>query len=854
MKKTWYLLLSILLLAGTLLCLVGCFGDEEPEGDRFTIRIDGEVLAGQRAEILITKNGDFSLHHEDYEWMVVGEDLVGVEFQFDDMDHSDNYTNKFFFARRPGTVKIQAKNTTNGEMLSNVLTVVVTSKQISTVEDLKALANSDQTVVLAADLDLSGEGDWTPIEGFKGGLIGGGHTITGLKINSINGENIGLFGTLEGIVEDLIIKDAVITSRGDAGKAGIVAGTNKGQIENVTVSGSVTAAYYDHVGGIAGYCDGGAILSCENQAAVQGKNAVGGIAGTASVGENDRLSKNLNKGTVKGKNGVGGVFGELTGPKLNNSNQSVVLSLTENRNQGVIEGESAVGGIVGKSASQELVSFSVFENSGTVTAQKDYVGGIVGYAERLAEITVSKNLANITGANYVGGFAGKAQNCAIRIAENSQTIIGRGYVGGIAGYAGRIESATNTGEIYSCGPILEDGENKSYVGGIAGYCTALVDSKNTSEITAEHSYVGGLAGYVIVSGDDEFCGNENRGVVAGGADCVGGIAGFLTIAARNTGDHFTVSFLGNKNHGDISGETLVGGIVGLLEKSNTWSGRNGRGMFEVSDCWNYGDIEAEGDYAGGLFGHAWSLSVLTVCENDGDVTGRNYVGGFAGLANEATIKIAENRNRIEGYAYVGGIVGQGGKLENCTNNGTVVSLGVTVVEGQDYAYVGGIAGYCTGINECVNNSDLEVTTGGSYVGGVAGLVYCYGSNLMNDNRNNGDINGGSSQYVGGVAGCLRSASWQTYDDFTYQVGNNQNTGDIAGNERVGGICGAVEGASDYPGGWDGFGYFEMVYCQNEGMITGNTYVGGIAGSYIRLETAENVMATNTTTTGEKLGM
>ena len=50
-----------------------------------------------------------------------------------------------------------------------------------------------------------------------------------------------------------------------------------------------------------------------------------------------------------------------------------------------------------------------------------------------------------------------------------------------------------------------------------------------------------------------------------------------------------------------------------------------------------------------------------------------------------------------------------------------------------------------------------------------------------------------------------------------------------------------------------YSYFEVTYCMNNVEITGDTYVGGIIGSYTRLSTDENLINTNITLYGEKLG-
>ncbi len=734
-------------------------------------------------------------------------------------------------------------------------------KKITTAEELAAIAGSGDAFVLGNDIDLSAIENWTPIENFTGVLSGAGHKITGLTVSSTNTESIGLFGVLKGTVSDLTVVGAV-SSRGDAGKAGIIAGTNQGKLDKVIAEGTVSAQYYNDVGGLVGFNENGTIHNCENRATVLGKENVGGIAGKMCVNGNDKSAKNVNNGEITGTTNVGGVFGMLTSPVIKTDTSST-YAISEQTNKNAVYGKENVGGVVGNVSPAGQYSsgwygvgyftVSVFSNSGEVTATGDCVGGIIGSATRLTEITVSENKANVTGGHYVGGYLGKAPDTVIKIASNTSVITGKGYVGGIAGYAGKIDTATNNGDVVSTAIIVEDGKSRSYVGGIAGYCTGLNNAKNTVDIEVANagSYVGGLVGYLQVNASDLINGNENIGSVTG-ADSVGGIVGYATMFKIKTDTSFTYSFLDNTNSGAITGTTCVGGLFGSLIGASTWSsGWYGYGYFSMSECENNGEVTATGDYAGGIVGLATRLATLTVCTNSADVTGAHYVGSFAGDAEGANIKLAINNNTVTGKGYVGGIAGRGGILENCTNNGTLISTAVIVEDSVSMAYVGGIAGYCKGAISCVNNSDIAVTTGGQYVGGIAGFVWFEQDNEVNDNENYGSISG--ADYTGGIAGYIRFSVEKTDNDYSRAVSGNENNGNVSGSTRVGGIFGYVFGPDRYSGSWYGYGYIEVTYCENAGEVTGSSYVGGIVGGHTRLKTDSNLMDTNTTIGDNKIG-
>ena len=233
----------------------------------------------------------------------------------------------------------------------------------------------------------------------------------------------------------------------------------------------------------------------------------------------------------------------------------------------------------------------------------------------------------------------------------------------------------------------------------------------------------------------------------------------------------------------IYGDTYVGGVVGY----------NGTG---------YNDVE----YSGGT---------VTNCYNTGSVTGKDHVGGVAGI-NEDTVTDCYNVGSINGNKYVGGVVGGNSwddTVTDCCNTG--------IVTGKDY--VGGVVGYnaygTSAVTDCYNTG---IVIGERFVGGVIGYLFvgtainCY---------NEGSITG--ERFVGGVIGDNEDPITACY-----------NTGIVSGVSHVGGVIG---NNSD-----------TVTACYNTGIVTGGSYVGGVAG-YNWSRTFANCYNTGSITGGYYVG-
>ncbi len=717
---------------------------------------------------------------------------------------------------------------------------------ISTVEDLQALANTNRIAVLAQDLDLSGVANWTPIENFTGSIDGKGYKITGLTLTDAGvAQSVGLFAELKGEVCNLTV-EANISSFGVDARVGVIAATNSGIIRNVTVKGSVNAAYCTNVGGIVGYNNKGTLAKCTNEATVVGGENVGGVAGYLFFDKTTSCGENVNNGLITGTKNVGGVFGSLVA-----ADTEISFSVATNNN--VINGTDNVGGVFGyvcgytsSYSKYNLDACSVLTNNGEVVAKGNYVGGVIGYAERLTAINTASNKADVSAnGNYVGGIVGYAPNTEIFVnGANENSVSGNAYVGGIAGYAGVIRNAENKGNISSGAVIMEDSVLTAYVGGIAGYCKGLVNCKNTVDISVTHagSYVGGLAGYMAILKADSFMSNINEGIISAKGSYVGGLVGYIKNA-----DYIEYNLVNNENKGDVSGASYVGGIMGYIVTSNYYGSE---ASYKLNVLTNSAEISATGDYVGGIVGAIDASGVITASKNTASITGKNYVGGIIGKGDKTYINATgnENNSTITGYAYVGGFAGRVNSVESATNNGIIVSLGSVIEKNEAYAHVGGVAGFCYYASNCHNTADITVTSG-RCVGGIAGSVWMTIKNslTMESNVNDGVISG--TDYVGGIFGFV--ATPQTEDASAgCSLQRMENNANVSGNNYVAGVIGYSKGYSRY--GADVVTTLNL--CKNLGEISGSSYVGGIVGSHDEyFNTSQDILETNTTISGSLIG-
>lgn len=303
---------------------------------------------------------------------------------------------------------------------------------------------------LSSDVDLSGIEEWIPIgtgsgNSFKGTFNGGGHSITGLHIDS-ESDYVGLFG----YCYEATIKNLSVTGR-VSGKSyvGIIVGSANGcTMENCESYGSVKGVgpyneYSRYTGGVAGYfalstSNGnvikkyGTITGCSNYAEVDGEYSTGGVVGYLYY---STMSNCLNYGTIASDvNVTGGIVGSMFNSNVYNCG-----------NNGKVTGWMQLGGIVGLSSASSNKIFNCY-NTGEVTilnyTNVDIIGGIVGENRKGGALSNCVNAGmfsgNVSGSNLVsfGGIAGSnsgsISNCYTLSACGAKEVVGTNTDGTLA--------------------------------------------------------------------------------------------------------------------------------------------------------------------------------------------------------------------------------------------------------------------------------------------------------------------------------------------------------------------------------------------------------------------------------------
>lgn len=256
---------------------------------------------------------------------------------------------------------------------------------------------SGKTVKLMNDIDLAGAA-WTPIgtsadnaaARFQGTLDGNDKVIRNLYVNrSVGYHAAGLFGALNGTVNNLTIEKAVVRSVSEGGANGatsngtaVVAGSiyNTGLVENVKVN---NAEVYGnrYLGGIAGYVYG-SVKNCSVNGitleAVPDKltgsydngDKVGGIAGYVGEGSSYAITGNTVTGvTIKGYRDLGGIVGCSNIAVSGNTVTGATITVDQKTNSYGPKDANA-GAVVGRNLSGQSVADNVSSDV-TVTYNVD---------------------------------------------------------------------------------------------------------------------------------------------------------------------------------------------------------------------------------------------------------------------------------------------------------------------------------------------------------------------------------------------------------------------------------------------------------------------------------------------------
>ncbi len=276
----------------------------------------------------------------------------------------------------------------------------------------------------------------------------------------------------------------------------------------------------------------------------------------------------------------------------------------------------------------------------------------------------------------------------------------------------------------------------------------------------------------------------NNAIIIGGSSReVGGICGVSTgtiTACINNGD-ICFELSNNMNY-----RYYTGGIVGSISASGA----------SVVKCQNNGKVNTNLYYVGGIAGGLYRESIVSECENTGNVSGVFEVGGIIGHSDGNSEK-CKNSGEIKSDYMAGGIAGFAKNISYCCNYGDIVSVNRNLSDLKynpilssentfDYSVTGGLVGYFYNndmnsdtitISESYNRGNLN---GKGYVGGLVGRIS--GKTNISNCYTASDLANADGRDVGGLIGNLNSKGKTTIDN-CYFLSSNSSKSIAYGNTK-----------------------------------------------------------------------
>lgn len=470
--------------------------------------------------------------------------------------------------------------------------------------------------------------------------------------------------------------------------------------------------------------------------------------------------------------------------------------------------------------------------SGTVTGTWGFLGGLIGSASHMVnnksiDIDNCSSSCDVIGdasnsVGYLGGLIGRAyayghdgEYLSISNCSASGDIFSNGdYIGGLLGIA---HDSILISNCFATGDVT----GLTSCGGLIGYCTgkgsevktaqvincystgnvsAVSDTENITSLRRFGGFIGNLGDNVLI---DE-CRTLADTVMANNAQEVGGFIGTYN---ANGGHSLLINSYSEIKY--VKGKEYVGGFLGdgagtgfskltiknCYTKSNVNAsdtdnayagGFAGGGPDYLFNCVSYGNVKSTGDQVGGFIGRGRGVKVESCYSYAEVVEGNSSVGGFIGLDYTDTLLNCHAMVKVvNGNENVGGFLGKGSPDLNsgCSTRAKVIANGDNV---------GGYAG-----NMSSSNSKT--------------LIRCSAT---------GNVQSTGEKYTGGFIG--NAGSIKIQECFA--------TGNVVGNQYVGGLCGMSE---------------DILQCFATGNATGTKYVGGLCG---RSYNIENSFATGNVST------
>ena len=407
-------------------------------------------------------------------------------------------------------------------------------------------------------------------------------------------------------------------------------------------------------------------------------------------------------------------------------------------------------------------------------AYASFAGVLYG---NLHDLTFSEASISATSkCGVVAGFLGTTSNDYARLATCTNVTVKDSQVSSTAAAGGFAGHVRGKGAVTGCKVINTTVSGTSHLGGFAAiadisgvdkyevpaiFSSCEVESVTLNQNCASAStalYTGGFIGESYQAHSFIDCKVKGTTITATKAAVsnVGGFVGYTGYAGANFKDCVVDNACSLTTKG-----TNTGGFVGYATTADAYH-----------SCSSAATLSVEASAVGGFAGYACGAPAFTDCSATGNVSGQRFVGGFAGVADNASFTDCcytggtVTGNTTNNNAREGGFVGSalsGITFQGCYVSGAKVEASAA---GRVGGFVGNLGNSSAGGNNITTYQCYVVSTqvsGAINTGGFAGVQYedITGSYVSGGIVNaNGANCGGFSAYVnnGNLTNCYTTAS------------------------------------------------------------------------------------------------
>ncbi|WP_321431013.1 PGF-pre-PGF domain-containing protein [uncultured Methanolobus sp.] len=455
--------------------------------------------------------------------------------------------------------------------------------------------------------DITLVGNHTPIANqsipFTGDFDGDGYTIKNLTVYTDNKAGFFAYIGNDAYIHDIGIEASskgIVTST--IAPSGILAGSNKGTINNIYVIGNVTGA---DAGGLIGENSGGTITNSYANSTVDGLFA-GGLIG---VNDNANITNCYATGNVSGGFSAGGLIG-------NNNNANITNCYAT----GNVASTFSASGLIGENSDANVIN--CYHSNGL---EDTY--------------STSTSYENFTNFSFVSGPSGLNWNASGNIITTEYN----------PNFVWRINDGSSL-------PYFQE---HPYSGGsgTADDPYQLSNDADIDELSATSADWGmnfTLTQDIILVGNHTPIGNSETQFTG---DFEGSGFAIQNMTVYQTGDY--AGFFGYAGSGaNIHDLGIEISSDGVFSTTNYVGGLVGRNNGAVSNSYATGNVTGSLN-VGGLVGfNVGTVSTVSNSYATGNVTGSSNVGGLVGYNNGGTVSNSFATGTVSGSSEsVGGLVG-----------------------------------------------------------------------------------------------------------------------------------------------------------------------------------------------------